>query len=58
MVLQGMIAVVDPASSWSAKWLHLRTKVPGCYALAVNSEPPPHIEEIMESNGVKLRRPG
>jgi hypothetical protein len=22
--LQGMVSVVDPASSWCAKWLHLK----------------------------------
>ena len=30
-----MVAVIDPATSWSAKWQHLRKSAPGCYALSV-----------------------
>ena len=51
-----MVAVVDPASSWSAKWLHLRNAVPGCYALSAANEVPPHIEDILDNRGVKWRR--
>ena len=51
---QGMVAVIDPATSWSAKWQHLRKSAPGCYALSVEvgaqgrvrrcppAPPPPH----------------
>lgn len=54
--LQGTAALVDPNTSWVGKWLHHRKHVPGCYALSVNVEPPPHILEIMEENGVVFHR--
>ena len=41
---QGMVAVVDPKTSWCAKWTHLRHFVPGCYALAAPTALPQHIE--------------
>ncbi|KIZ03639.1 putative Transcription elongation factor SPT4 [Monoraphidium neglectum] len=39
----GMIAVINPKSSWATKWERLDKAVPGCYALAVNEDPPPRL---------------
>lgn len=50
---QGMVAVIDPEKSWAAKWTHHKKHVPGCYALAVQSDLPQHITEILESNGIQ-----
>eukprot|EP00887_Chlorella_sp_A99_P005939 scaffold29.g5939.t1 len=49
----GIISVMDPAGSWGAKWLHLRSFVPGCYALSVHGGAPAHIEDLLEANGRK-----
>ncbi|PSC73674.1 transcription elongation factor SPT4-like protein 2-like [Micractinium conductrix] len=54
---KGMVSVVDPTSSWCAKWLHLRKAVPGCYALSVSAELPQHIEDILDNRGIKWRQP-
>ena len=53
--VQGMLAVMDPATSWSAKWSHHRNHAPGCYALAVQAELPQNIVELLESHGVTVR---
>lgn len=50
---QGMVAVIDPTTSWAAKWTHHKKHVPGCYALAVQSNLPQYISEILESNGIQ-----
>ena len=50
-----MLAVMDPATSWSAKWSHHRNHAPGCYALAVQAELPQNIVELLESHGVTVR---
>lgn len=50
-----MVAVMDPTTSWTAKWTHHKTHAPGCYALAVHAELPEHILEILESHGVAPR---
>lgn len=55
LCVQGMLAVVDPEGSWTSKWTHHRKHVPGCYALSVESSLQPHIEEILENHGVKVR---
>jgi transcription elongation factor SPT4 len=53
--LQGLSAVMDPATSWCAKWMRARKYVPGCYALAVVSDLPSNILELLENEGVQLR---
>lgn len=54
--LQGMVAVVDPSTSWAARWLHHRKHVAGCYALTVEADLPQHIMEILDSQGIVLRQ--
>ena len=51
-----MVAVVDPKTSWCAKWTHLRKFVPGCYALAAPTELPQHIEDILDTHGIKWHK--
>ena len=49
----GVCAVIDPKSSWTAKWLRLGKLVPGCYALEINDDVPDavatEIEERMDA---------
>lgn len=52
---KGMVSVIDPKTSWCAKWLHIKKFVPGCYALSVQAELPQHIEDILENRGIKWR---
>lgn len=55
--VQGLVSIVDPKSSWCAKWLHHRKHVPGCYALSVEVDQlPQHIEDILADQGIKWRR--
>lgn len=51
-----MIAVMAPKSSWATRWERLDKAVPGCYALALNEEPPPRLRDIMENRGVRMPR--
>lgn len=43
----GLIAIVDPAASWSAKWQHASSLVAGCYALDVQGVVPEHVEDLI-----------
>lgn len=51
-----MAAIVDPSTSWTAKWQRSSKYVPGCYALAVQSDVPAHIMDILENHGITLRQ--
>ena len=46
----GICSVIDPNSSWAAKWLRLAKSVPGCYALEVNDEVPEGIVQEIEEH--------
>ncbi|KAK9835377.1 hypothetical protein WJX81_005817 [Elliptochloris bilobata] len=54
----GMVAVLDPTSSWAAKWLHVGKRMPGCYALRVQADLPQHIEDILDNNNITWHRTG
>lgn len=54
----GMIAVVEPANSWAAKWNHVNKFVPGCYALALTTEIPTHVVEVLEDNNIHWHKQG
>ncbi|KAL3156167.1 hypothetical protein ABBQ32_012455 [Trebouxia sp. C0010 RCD-2024] len=43
----GLIAIVDPAASWSAKWQHASKLKPGCYALDVQGAVPEHVDDLI-----------
>jgi transcription elongation factor SPT4 len=55
-LMQGIAAIMDPATSWAAKWTHHRKHAAGCYALSVHASLPPHIEEILDNHGVVVRQ--
>ena len=44
----GVVSVIDPKSSWTAKWLRLGKMVPGCYALEINDDMPEGIQAEIE----------
>mmetsp|Transcript_4488 Transcript_4488/g.9655 ORF Transcript_4488/g.9655 Transcript_4488/m.9655 type:complete len:130 (-) Transcript_4488:518-907(-) len=50
----GMISVMDPATSWASKWMHLGKYVPGCYALVINEQPPDSLRDMLEDRGIKI----
>mmetsp|Transcript_26601 Transcript_26601/g.67767 ORF Transcript_26601/g.67767 Transcript_26601/m.67767 type:complete len:130 (+) Transcript_26601:70-459(+) len=50
----GLITVMDPASSWATKWLHLSKYVPGAYALVVNDDMPDSLRELLEDRNIKV----
>jgi len=49
-----MIAVIAPKSSWATRWERLDKAVPGCYALALNEEPPARLRDIMENRNMRM----
>lgn len=50
----GLVSMIDPASSWASKWLHLSKLVPGCYAMSVNEDMPDELADILENKGIKI----
>jgi len=49
---EGLIALMDPAPSWVAKWQCLDGRVtPGCYAISVTGEPPVWATDALRSMG-------
>jgi|TARA_B110000305_G_C18799861_1_gene342151 transcription elongation factor SPT4 len=44
----GIVSTIDPAGSWTAKWLRLGKMVPGCYALEINDDVPEGIQQEIE----------
>ena len=46
----GVVSVIDPKSSWTAKWLRLGKMVPGCYALEINDDIPEGIQGEIEEH--------
>ena len=43
---EGILSLIEPRVSWTARWNHLREKIPGCYAISVERS-----EELEEDFG-------
>jgi len=52
-VFEGLIALIDPKTSWVAKWQRLTNYVPGIYAVKVVGQLPQEIVDGMEDQGIK-----
>mmetsp|Transcript_15565 Transcript_15565/g.46980 ORF Transcript_15565/g.46980 Transcript_15565/m.46980 type:complete len:117 (-) Transcript_15565:5235-5585(-) len=44
----GLTAIMEPNSSWAAKWQHLTKKAPGVYALSIQGKMPLHVEDALK----------
>ncbi|KAL1526356.1 hypothetical protein AB1Y20_015070 [Prymnesium parvum] len=51
----GLMAVMKPEQSWTAKWQGVSRYVPGCYALRVSGVLPQQYINILEDNGIPYR---
>lgn len=52
---EGSVAVMDPRSSWTAKWLRVDNYLPGVYAITVTGQFDKDIEDELESRGCRYR---
>ncbi|KAL4075581.1 Spt4/RpoE2 zinc finger-domain-containing protein [Scleroderma yunnanense] len=51
----GIIAVIDPESSWVARWQRTAKYVRGMYAVRVKGRVPEDVETELENRGIKYR---
>ncbi|KAF8720407.1 hypothetical protein AX14_011004 [Amanita brunnescens Koide BX004] len=51
----GFITVIDPESSWVARWQRTSKYVRGLYAVRVKGRIPEDVEAELESRGIKYR---
>ncbi|KII96066.1 hypothetical protein PLICRDRAFT_170646 [Plicaturopsis crispa FD-325 SS-3] len=51
----GIIAVVDPETSWVARWQRTSKYVRGMYAVRVKGRVPEDVEAELEARGIKYR---
>lgn len=51
----GLIAVMKPQESWTARWQGISNFVPGCYALRVKGVLPSQYMTVLEDNGIRYR---
>ncbi|ETW84402.1 hypothetical protein HETIRDRAFT_123985 [Heterobasidion irregulare TC 32-1] len=51
----GIIAVIDPETSWVARWQRTSKYVRGIYAVRVKGRIPEDVEAELESRGIKYR---
>eukprot|EP00210_Caulerpa_lentillifera_P000497 g480.t1 len=51
----GMVTVMDPATGWASKWMHLSTLAAGVYCLSVDEELPYEVKEMLENKDINHR---
>ncbi|TCD69178.1 transcription elongation factor spt4 [Steccherinum ochraceum] len=51
----GIISVIDPETSWVARWQRTAKYVRGMYAVRVKGHIPEDVEAELESRGIKYR---
>ena len=51
----GMLAMMKPDQSWTARWQGITTFVPGCYALRVRGTLASEHIVTLEDNGIRYR---
>lgn len=51
----GMIAMMDPADSWVARWQNIDNNVRGMYAISVSGDLPEYIKRIMRTRGIRYK---
>lgn len=49
----GLAAVVEPTTSWAAKWQHITKKAAGVYALNIQGDMPLAVIDMAEQAGVQ-----
>lgn len=52
-VFDGLITLIDPQTSWVAKWQRLTQYVPGVYAVRVVGQLPGEVLNVLEDNGIR-----
>ena len=52
---EGTAAIMDPASSWAAKWIRVDSHLPGVYAISVTGTFDQEIEEMLQNSGLRWR---
>jgi transcription elongation factor SPT4 len=50
---EGFLAVLQPTSSWVAKWQRISTKLPGCYAVVVHGRLSSDVVGLLHERGVE-----
>jgi len=55
LYFDGVISVIDPETSWVARWQRTSKYVRGMYAVRVKGRIPEDVEAELESRGIKYR---
>jgi transcription elongation factor SPT4 len=50
---EGFLAVMQPTSSWVAKWQRISTKLPGCYAVVVHGRLSNDMVDMLHDRGIE-----
>merc|ERR1712216_461491 len=50
---QGVVSMISAEDSWVARWLHLGSMYPGCYAISAQGTLPLHIRRALDERGIK-----
>jgi len=51
----GIVALIDPETSWVGRWQRTSGNVRGMYAVRVKGRVPEDVEAELESRGIKYR---